>query len=124
MITKRDRYLFRKERVRRNLFRSGTASWKPRLAVYCSLKYMYAQVVDDSSGRTLAFASTLGKEFKGPRAAKSAKNMESAKALGDLMAKKTLAAGIKQVCFDRAGRIYHGKIKTFADSARQAGLEF
>lgn len=124
MITKRDKYLFRKERVRRNLFRSGVTSWRPRLAVYCSLKYMYAQIVDDSSGRTLAFASTLAKEFKGPRAAKSAKSIESAKVLGDLTAKKALAAGIKQVCFDRAGRIYHGKIKAFADSARQAGLKF
>ncbi len=124
MITKRDRYLFRKERVRRNLFRSVAAPRKPRLAVYCSLKYIYAQVVDDSGGKTLAFVSTLGKEFNGPKAAKSAKSVESAKVLGDLMAKKALAAGINQVCFDRAGRIYHGRIKAFADSARQAGLKF
>lgn len=120
MITKQDRYQFRKERVRRNLLRNGIS--RPRLAVYRSLRYMYAQVIDDSNSKTLAFASTLDKELKSRL--KSGKNLESAKVLGDIMAKKAIAAGVKEVCFDRAGRIYHGRIKAFADAARQAGLKF
>ncbi len=120
MITKQERYCFRKKRVRGKLFAGGIL--RPRLAVYRSLKYLYAQIIDDTKGTTLSSVSTLDKDIKDK--IKSGKSIESAKVLGEFMAKKALATGIKEVCFDRAGRIYHGRIKAFADAARQAGLKF
>jgi len=120
MITKQQRYQFRKERTRRNLVATG--SLHPRLSVYRSLKYMYAQIVDDAKGVTLASASTLSKELKAQH--KSGKNLDAAKAVGALIAKKAIAAGVKEVCFDRGGRIYHGRVKALADAAREAGLKF
>ena len=120
MITKLDRYHFRRERVRSHLERSGLS--KPRLAVRRSLKYMYAQVIVDAEGRTVAAASTLGKELKGRF--KNARSVAAAKALGEIIAKKAIEKGVKEVCFDRGGRLYHGRIKALADAARQAGLKF
>ena len=120
MITKQERYQFRKERTRRKLLETG--SLHPRLSVYRSLKYLYVQVVDDAKGVTLVSASTLSKELKGQH--KSGKGVEAAKAVGALIAKKALQAGVKQVCFDRGGRIYHGRVKALADAAREAGLKF
>ncbi|MFH1620087.1 MAG: 50S ribosomal protein L18 [bacterium] len=120
MITKADRYIYRKARVRSRLLRNGVR--RPRLAFYRSLNHLYAQVIDDNDGRTLVCASTIEKEVKGKT--KSGKNVETAKMLGELMARRTIAAGVKEVCFDRAGRAYHGKVKAFADAAREAGLKF
>jgi large subunit ribosomal protein L18 len=121
MRSTKEKYNFRKSRVRKKLFMDGFKY--PRLAVYRSLKYLYAQVVSDSESKTLVSATTLSKELK-DKFTKSGKSIEAAKALGELIAKKALDAGIKQVCFDRGGRIYHGRIKALADSARKAGLKF
>lgn len=121
MKSKKEKYGFRKSRVRTKLFKSGIN--RPRLCVYKSLKYLYAQVIDDNTGKVLASATTLSKELDGQYKA-SAKSIEAATALGGLIAKKALDAKVKEVCFDRGGRLYHGKLKALADSARKAGLKF
>lgn len=95
---------------------------RPRLNVYRSLNNIYAQVIDDEKGVTLVSASTLDKELKDK--VNHGGNKESAKAVGELIAKRALEAGIKQVVFDRGGYIYHGRVKELADAAREAGLEF
>jgi large subunit ribosomal protein L18 len=110
--------LKRKNRIRRKL--SGTSE-RPRLTVYKSLKHIYAQVVDDSSGRTLAFASSLSKELKGKD---EGNKKDDAKRVGTLVAEKAKAANVKQVVFDRNGFPYHGRIAAVAEAAREAGLEF
>jgi large subunit ribosomal protein L18 len=104
------------ERVRRKV--AGTSE-RPRLAVFRSLKGIYAQVIDDASGRTLAAASSLEKDA----GAKGA-NAAAAKAVGALIAKKAKDKGITRVVFDRGGYVYHGNIKALADAARENGLEF
>ena len=98
---------------------AGTES-RPRLAVFRSLNHIYAQVIDDASGKTLAAASTADKELKGSKATKS----EEAAIVGKLVAERAKAAGVERVVFDRAGFRYHGRIKSLADAAREAGLEF
>jgi large subunit ribosomal protein L18 len=105
-----------KERIRRKVH--GTAQ-RPRLAVFRSLKYIYAQVIDDASGKTIASASSREKDS----GAKGA-NAAAAKAVGALIAKKAQDKGVKQVVFDRGGYVYHGNIKALADAARENGLEF
>ena len=120
MISKQERYEFRKVRSRNNLFEHGIK--RPRLSVYRGNKYIYAQVVDDIKGATLAAASSLEKETKGKF--KSGKSIASAKVVGALLAKRAIAKGVTEVCFDRGGRIYHGRIKALADAAREAGLKF
>ena len=105
-----------KERVRRKV--NGTAD-RPRLAVFRSLKYIYAQVIDDASGKTIASASSREKDS----GAKGA-NAAAAKAVGALIAKKAKDKGITQVVFDRGGYVYHGNIKALADAARENGLKF
>lgn len=120
MKNKNQRFEYRKDRVRNKL--RLTASGRPRLSVHRSLKHLYAQIVDDNDGKTLAFASSLSKEVKGK--AKSGKNLTSAKAVGELIAQKAIKAGVKKVAFDRGGLIYHGRVKALADAARAAGLEF
>jgi large subunit ribosomal protein L18 len=107
----------RHERIRLHL--AGT-DVRPRLAVFRSLNHIYAQVIDDTSGRTLAAASTVDKELKGSTATKSAE----AAVVGRLIAERARAAGVERVVFDRAGFRYHGRIKSLADAAREAGLEF
>ena len=106
----------RHERVRTKI--SGTADC-PRLCVFRSNKNISVQVIDDIAGKTLVAASTLDKEVK-----TKASNIESAKEVGELVAKRAIKAGIKNVVFDRGGYIYHGKIKALAEAAREAGLEF
>ncbi|MDD4503283.1 MAG: 50S ribosomal protein L18 [Clostridiaceae bacterium] len=106
-------------RVRKKL--AGTTE-RPRLNVYRSLNNIYAQLIDDTKGVTLVSASTLDKELKDDPGHGGNKN--AAKAVGALVAKKALEAGIKQVVFDRGGYIYHGRVKELADAAREAGLEF
>ena len=105
-----------KERIRSKVH--GTTE-RPRLAVFRSLKHMYAQVIDDASGKTIVSASSLEKDA----GAKGA-NAAAAKALGALIAKKAKDKGIKRVVFDRGGYLYHGNIKALADAARENGLEF
>jgi len=97
---------------------SGTSE-RPRLAVRRTLKHIYVQLIDDSSGRTLAAASTRDKESS----AKGA-NAAAAKAVGVLIAKRAKDKGIKRVVFDRGGYLYHGNVKALADAARENGLEF
>ena len=84
---------------------------------------MYAQVIDDNTGNVLVSATTLSKELDGQYKT-SGKSIEAAKALGALIAKKSTAAKITEVCFDRGGSLYHGRLKALADSAREAGLKF
>jgi large subunit ribosomal protein L18 len=120
MITKLDKNAVRKKRhvrVRRKVF--GTAE-RPRLNVFRSNKHIYAQVIDDVKAVTLVSASTLDKEFN----LESTGNVEAAKKVGELVAKRALEKGIKSVVFDRGGYLYHGRVKALADAAREAGLEF
>ncbi len=117
--SKNDRRLVRHARVRRDV--SGTPE-RPRLCVYRSLKNISAQVIDDVNGRTLAAASSLDKDLKAQLAYGG--NKDAAKAVGEAIAKKALAAGIETVCFDRGGYLYHGRVKELADGAREAGLKF
>lgn len=117
-MSKQTPRLHRKERIRKRL--SGTTE-RPRLAVYKSLKHIYAQIVDDSSGKTLAFASSLSKELKGKL---EGKKTDEAKAVGKLIAEKAKAAKVEQVVFDRSGFPYHGRIAAVADAARESGLKF
>jgi large subunit ribosomal protein L18 len=107
----------RHDRIR--LHMEGTES-RPRLAVFRSLHHIYAQVIDDASGKTLAAASTVEKEL---RSAKQTKTDE-AKTVGRALAERAKKAGVERVVFDRAGFRYHGRIKSLADAAREAGLEF
>jgi large subunit ribosomal protein L18 len=105
------------QRIRKSLH--GT-SGRPRLAVFRSLKHIYAQVIDDSQGHTLAAASTADKELKLPYGG----NVEAAKQVGKLVGERAKKAGVERVVFDRAGHQYHGRVKALADAAREAGLEF
>lgn len=93
---------------------------RPRLAVFRSLRYVYAQVIDDLNGRTLTQASSAEPELKGEGAC----NVEAARRVGEAVADRARAQGIAQVVFDRGGAIYHGKVKALAEGARAKGLEF
>jgi len=95
---------------------------RPRLAVYRSLAHIYAQVVDDAVGRTLASASTLEADLRARLEGK--KKLEQAQMVGRLLGERAKAAGVTQVVFDRGGNLFHGRVKALADSARAAGLEF
>ncbi|MGI6778482.1 MAG: 50S ribosomal protein L18 [Acetivibrionales bacterium] len=106
-------------RVRKKI--KGTPE-RPRLNVFRSLNNIYAQVIDDTSGTTLAAASTLDPALKGK--VKSGANKEAAKEVGKLVAEKAIDKGIKRVVFDRGGYLYHGRVKELAEAAREAGLEF
>lgn len=122
MVSKESRTNIRREKHRkiRNRF-TGTPE-RPRLAVFRSNNHIYAQVIDDEAGNTLAAASTLDKDVKAEL--DKTNDMAAAALLGTVIAKKALEKGIKAVVFDRGGFIYHGKIKALADAARGAGLEF
>jgi large subunit ribosomal protein L18 len=104
-------------RLRRRL--AGTAE-RPRLSVHRSGKHIYAQIIDDIRSVTVAAASTLDKELR----SQSGANVEAARRVGELIAQRAQAAGIKNVVFDRGGFLYHGRIAALADAAREAGLEF
>ena len=95
---------------------------RPRLSVYRSLNHIYAQVVSDESGRTLAAVSTLSTELR--EGLKSQRNVQAAKVVGKTIAERCLSKGIGQVIFDRNGFLYHGRVKALADAAREAGLKF
>ena len=104
-------------RIRRKV-RGSTE--RPRLAVYRSLNHIYAQVIDDERGLTLASASTTEKDLRGGTGG----NVEAAERVGRTIAERALAAGITSVVFDRGGYLYHGRVKAFAEGAREGGLEF
>lgn len=106
-------------RVRKKVF--GTQEM-PRLNVFRSNKHIYAQIIDDTTWRTLVSASTIDKELKGK--AMRGCNIEASKVVGGLIAKRALEKGIKKVVFDRGGYLYHGRIKALAEAAREGGLEF
>jgi large subunit ribosomal protein L18 len=106
-------------RVRRHV---GGTPERPRLAVYRSLRQVYAQVIDDQAGRTLVSASSLDAEFQ--KQMKTGGNLAAAKLVGKLVGERARAAGISKVVFDRGGYKYHGRVKSLADAAREAGLEF
>jgi len=107
----------RHERIRLRL--AGSAG-RPRLAVFRSLNHIYAQVIDDSVGHTLAAASSLEPDVRGEKRTKT----EDARIVGRLLAERARAAGVGSVVFDRAGYRYHGRVKAVAEAARAAGLEF
>jgi len=108
----------RSRRVRHSLKR--TAKGRARLSVFRSSKHIYAQVIDDGGGRTLASASSLDKDLK----LEKGSDASAAEAVGKLVAQRAVKAGIKDVVFDRGGYIYHGRVKALADAARKAGLNF
>ena len=110
----------RHKRLRRHL--SGTDQ-RPRLAVFRSNNHIYAQVIDDLAQNTLCSASTLEKEFHS-NSKVNASTCAASTVVGELLAKRALEKGIKQVVFDRGGSIYHGRVKALAEAARQAGLTF
>ena len=105
-----------RERIRSKV--TGTAE-RPRLAVFRSVAHIYAQVIDDSAGKTLVSASSVDKDGK-----TNGGNIAAAKAIGKLVAQRAQDKGIKSVVFDRGGYQYHGRVKALADAAREAGLEF
>jgi large subunit ribosomal protein L18 len=107
----------RKFRVRK---RTRGSAARPRLTVFRSLKHTYAQVIDDTAGKTLASASTIDKEL----GVKYGGNKVAAQAVGKAIAERAIAAGVKQVAFDRGGCAYHGRVAALADAAREAGLSF
>ena len=122
MVSKKSRTVVRenKHRKLRNRF-SGTAE-RPRLAVFRSNNHMYAQVIDDTVGKTLVSASTLDKDVKAEL--EKTNNVEAATVVGTVVAKKALEKGITTVVYDRGGFVYEGKVKALAEAAREAGLEF
>ncbi|OBQ55999.1 50S ribosomal protein L18 [Tamlana sp. s12] len=116
-LTKNERRLRIKNRIRKVV--SGTEA-KPRLAVYRSNKEIYAQLVDDVTGITISSASSRDKDISAANATKS----EVAKLVGKALAEKALKAGVETISFDRGGYLYHGRVKSLAEGAREAGLKF
>jgi large subunit ribosomal protein L18 len=122
MITKKSRNEARKKRHLRIRNRVQGTAQRPRLCVFRSLKHIYAQVVDDSRGHTLAAASTLDPALRGGMA--TLPKVEEAARVGALIAERARAAGVTQVVFDRGGYLYHGRVQRLAESAREGGLSF
>ncbi|RYG79435.1 50S ribosomal protein L18 [bacterium] len=120
MATQKETLRRRASRVRRSL--KKIANGRPRLSVHRSSKNIYAQVIDDAEGRTLAAASTLDTTLRGDL--KTGADKDAAAAVGKLVAERALAAGVKDVVFDRGSFIYHGRVKALAESAREGGLNF
>jgi len=110
----------RRTRVRRTLLKHSDG--RPRLSVFRSSKHIYAQVIDDSKGVTVAAASTLDKDLKGQ--IKTGADKAAAASVGKLVAERAVKAGITAVVFDRGGYMYHGRVKALADAARESGLSF
>jgi large subunit ribosomal protein L18 len=110
----------RAQRIRRQV--KAAANGRPRLSVFRSSKNIYAQVIDDVAGRTIAAASTVEKDLKG--ALKTGADAAAAAAVGKLLAERASKAGVSEVVFDRGPYIYHGRVKALADAAREGGLKF
>ena len=119
MINKKDKNVARLKRHARVRYKISGTSERPRLCVYRSNAHIYAQIIDDVTGKTLVSASTLEKDFEG-----IGSNKEAAKKVGLAVAKKAKAAGIEEVVFDRGGYLYHGRVQALADGAREGGLKF
>jgi large subunit ribosomal protein L18 len=118
MATVKARTDRRRATVRRAIKEAATG--RARLTVFRSSKHIYAQVIDDLKGSTVAAASSLEKDMR----SKTGANVDAAKAVGKLVAQRAMEKGVKSVVFDRGGYLYHGRIKALADAAREAGLEF
>ena len=116
-LSKRERRTRIKYRIRKRV--EGTTE-KPRLTIFRSNKEIYAQIVDDQKGHTMIAATSHSKEYT----AEKVNKIEQAKEVGKMIAQKALASGISQVVFDRNGFLYHGRVKSFAEAAREAGLKF
>ena len=112
--------LFAKRRRRNRTALKARAGTRPRLSIHRSGKHIYAQVIDDVAGKTVASASTLEKDVRD----QSGANVAAATAVGTRVAEKDKEAGVTQVVFDRGGFLYHGRVKALAEAAREAGLEF
>ncbi len=123
MITKQDRNKARRPRQLRVRKKVHGTPERPRLNIFRSNQNIYAQVIDDTVGKTLVSASTLDPEVKG-RLESNGGNIAAAKIVGEVVAKRALAAGVTKVVFDRAGYLYHGRVAALAEAAREAGLEF
>jgi large subunit ribosomal protein L18 len=119
-ISRRKSRLKRKKRVRKTV--KGTSK-KPRLSIFRSAKHIYAQIIDDDSSTTLVSASSMSADFK-TEAENSGGNCKGAAIVGEKIAKKAVEKGIKRVVFDRNGFLYHGRVKSLADAAREHGLDF
>ncbi len=113
----------RRQRVRTSIRKRGGE--RPRLSVHRSGRHIYAQVIDDAAGRTVASASSIDKDVKGPDGKKGVgATVQSAQEVGRRVAERARAAGVTQVVFDRGGFLFHGRVKALADAAREGGLEF
>jgi len=112
--------LFQRRRLRTRATLAKKGGGRPRLSVHRTLKHIYAQVIDDSQGHTLAAASSLDPQFSGERGS----NVQAASEVGRLVAERAQKAGVNEVLFDRGGFIYHGRVKALADAAREGGLHF
>ncbi len=119
MATTRELQVRRRGRVRRGLRRKSTG--RPRLSVFRSNKHIYAQVIDDVAGETVASASTLDKDL---RSTGKGGDKQAASAVGKLVAERAVAKGVSDVVFDRGPYIFHGRVKALADAAREGGLSF
>ncbi len=119
---KASRDLFERRRKRTRYQLRLKAGGRPRLSVFRSNKHMYAQIIDDANGHTLAAASTLDKELR--EAVAKGGDKAAATEVGKLIAKRAVEAGVSEVVFDRGGYIYHGRVKALADAAREGGLSF
>ena len=122
MVSKKSRQVVRENKHRRMRNRFSGTPERPRLAVFRSNNHMYAQIIDDTVGKTLAAASTLEKDVKAEL--EKTNNVDAAAYLGTVIAKRALEKGITEVVFDRGGYIYQGKVAALADAAREAGLMF
>jgi large subunit ribosomal protein L18 len=120
MATVADRSLRRKAKVRRHIQRA--AGGRARLSVFRSSKHIYAQVIDDAKGETVAAASSIEKDMRGNL--KTGANIDAAKAVGKLVAERAKQKGVTDVVFDRGSYLYHGRIKALGDAAREGGLKF
>ncbi|MCY4192571.1 MAG: 50S ribosomal protein L18 [Rhodospirillaceae bacterium] len=121
MAGKEKKLFARRQRRNRYAIRKR-ANGKPRLSVFRSERHIYAQVIDDLTGKTKASASTVEEGFKST--VKSGANIEAAQTIGKLVAERALKAKVETVVFDRGGYVYHGRVKALADAAREAGLKF
>ena len=122
MVSKKSRAVVRENKHRRLRNRFGGTAARPRLAVFRSNNHMYAQIIDDTVGKTLVSASTLDKEVKAE--CEKTNNVDAAAVVGTVVAKRALEKGITTVVYDRGGFVYEGKVKALAEAAREAGLEF
>ena len=116
------RQMFERRRARNRTSLKKNANSKPRLSVHRSSRHIYAQIIDDATGSTLASASTLDADFK--KIGKTGADASAASAVGKSIGERAVGNGIKVVVFDRGGFVYHGRVKALADAAREAGLKF